>query len=320
MLADLLRVAGVQGSIGNRIEASGAAGGWGMRLDTFPGAAVHAVTDGAAWLTTAARPPMRLGAGDVVLLPPGTVHALTSTPHGAAGPCDRAAAARARADGDVVRLGTGPVDTRILTVHYLQDHAARTRIFSPLPDVLHVRAGAPSERLQDTVHILGRELAEPGMASTIVLDRMIDVLLVQSLRAWAAAEPAAQPGSWLAGLSDPVVSAALTLIHQVPERAWTTTELARQTAVSRATLIRRFTSVMATTPMAHLALWRMDLAAAQLRNTDQSLQAIARSVGYASVHAFSRAFSRTYAEAPGHYRGRSRRVEAPFPDAGELAA
>jgi hypothetical protein len=43
----------------------------------------------------------------------------------------------------------------------------------------------------------------------------------------------------------------------------------------------------------------MDLAARRLRDTDDSLEAIARSVGYTSVHAFSRAFSRLRAPRPG---------------------
>ncbi|MCZ2811926.1 MULTISPECIES: AraC family transcriptional regulator [unclassified Modestobacter] len=317
LLADLLRVAGVTGSIGTRIEASGAAGSWGVRLDRYPGAAVHAVTEGSAWLTTSSRPPRRLESGDVVLLPPGTVHELTSRPWASAASCDRAAAARAREVGDVVRLGIGPVDTRIVTVHYLQDPGARTRVLTALPDVVHVGAGAGAGHLQDTVRILGRELTEPGMASSVLLDRMIDVLLVQSLRAWAAAQTATQPGSWLAGLGDPVVSAALTLIHQAPERAWTAENLATGIAVSRATLARRFTAALDMSPTAYLLRWRMDLAAARLRDTDEPQQSIARAVGYASVHAFSRAFSRAHDEAPGRFRDRHRRTGVVAGDLGD---
>jgi AraC-like DNA-binding protein len=320
LLADLLRVAGVTGSIGTRIEASGAAGEWGLRLDRYPGATVHAVTQGSAWLTTPSRPPRRLAPGDVVLLSPGTVHELTSRPRVSAGPCDRAAAARARAAGDVVSLGSGPVDTRIITVHYLQDPAARTRVLTALPDVVHVSAGAGAGHLQDTVRILGRELTEPGLASSILLDRMIDVLLVQSMRAWAEEEEANRPGAWLAGLADPIVSAALTLIHQSPERTWTTDDLATGIAVSRATLARRFTAVLDTTPAAYSSAWRMDLAAARLRDTDEPLHAIARAVGYSSVQAFSRAFSRAHVEAPGRYRHDHRGSDLTRGDVGELSA
>jgi AraC-like DNA-binding protein len=50
----------------------------------------------------------------------------------------------------------------------------------------------------------------------------------------------------------------------------------------------------------------MDLAARRLRDTDDSLEAVARSVGYTSVYAFSRAFSRLRSQPPGQYRARFR--------------
>jgi AraC-like DNA-binding protein len=50
----------------------------------------------------------------------------------------------------------------------------------------------------------------------------------------------------------------------------------------------------------------MDLAARRLRDGDDALEAIARSVGYTSVHAFSRAFSRARGEPPGRYRALAR--------------
>ncbi len=50
----------------------------------------------------------------------------------------------------------------------------------------------------------------------------------------------------------------------------------------------------------------MDLAAIRLRDTDDTVDTIARSVGYTSVFAFSRAFRRARGEAPGQYRRSAR--------------
>ena len=50
----------------------------------------------------------------------------------------------------------------------------------------------------------------------------------------------------------------------------------------------------------------MDLAARRLRDTEDSLEIIARAVGYTSVYAFSRAFSRLRGGPPGQYRTRTR--------------
>ena len=126
------------------------------------------------------------------------------------------------------------------------------------------------------------------------------------LRVWLASHPVQEKRSWLGGLSDPVISQALTKLHQDPAREWTTATLAAETAVSRATLSRRFPEVVGQTPAAYLTQWRMDLAAQRLRDTDNDLETIACSVGYTSVYAFSRAFSRTRGEPPGRYRVTSR--------------
>ena len=45
---------------------------------------------------------------------------------------------------------------------------------------------------------------------------------------------------WLAGLRDPLVGRALTLLHARPAHAWTLEELAAQAAASRSTLADRF--------------------------------------------------------------------------------
>ncbi len=153
---------------------------------------------------------------------------------------------------------------------------------------------------------MARELSRPQIATGVVLDRLVDVLLVHTLRAWLLEQPDRPQASWLNALSDPLMTAALTSLHDQPARAWTTDSLAAELAVSRATLSPRFQAVVGQAPSAYLTQWRMDLAARRLRDTDDPLETIARSVGYTSVYAFSRAFSRERSTAPGHYRTATR--------------
>jgi transcriptional regulator GlxA family with amidase domain len=133
--------------------------------------------------------------------------------------------------------------------------------------------------------------------------------VVLVLRAWRAAGPALPP-SWLGALHDDVTGTAVSRLHTEPSRPWTTATLARAAGVSRATLTRRFTAVTGESPGAYLTRLRMDLAARRLRDSADSLEAVARAVGYTSVYAFSRAFSRQRGEPPGQYRIRSRRLAA----------
>lgn len=81
--------------------------------------------------------------------------------------------------------------------------------------------------------MLGDELRDPRIASTAVLNSLIDVVLVQLLRAWLASCPLTCRGTWLAMTQDPVVGAALEHLHADPARAWTTASLATATSVSR---------------------------------------------------------------------------------------
>lgn len=307
VLADVLALAGVRGTAGARIEAGE---DWGWWAAASPGAAAfHAVTAGTAWLGVPGRPPLRLMPGEIVLLPTGVEHVLASDAAALARTGPAACDDYERTDDGGVRIGSGSVGTRFLCAHYEHDPAVATPVLSLLPDLVHIRA-QDDDRLQDTVRLLGRELAQPQLATEVVLNRLVDVLLVQLLRAWLTAQPEPPRGSWLGVLQDPMISTAVARLHGDPARQWTTARLASELAVSRATLSRRFPAVVGETPGTYLTRWRMDLAARELRDTDDSLEAIASSVGYTSVYAFSRAFRRARGQPPGRYRATSRAHQA----------
>jgi AraC-like DNA-binding protein len=78
--------------------------------------------------------------------------------------------------------------------------------------------------------------------------------------------------------------------------------LAAEAGVSRATLARRFTDLVGEPPMSHLAGWRTCLAADLLRETDDTVGAIARKVGYADAFALSVAFKRVHGIRPTEHR------------------
>ncbi len=302
LLADVLSVSGVHGTVGARVEAGES---WGFLRPSIPGAAFHAVTAGVAWLGLPSRPPIKLMPGDVVLLPTGTEHIISSDPDTVARPYDHDAE-KDQDDGEVFRIGSGPVRTHILCAHYEHDPVVSTQVLTLLPDIVHIRADNGGGCLNDTVRLLAQELAHPQIATSVVLDSLVDILLVQLLRVWLAAEPDQSEASWLGVLGDPMITEALTKLHQDPARPWTTAALAAEISVSRATLSRRFPTVVGENPGAYLTRWRMDLAALRLRDTDDALETIARSVGYTSVYAFSRAFSRARSQPPGRYRIASR--------------
>src|SRR5262249_44648152 len=284
-LTAVLAVAGVRGTVAATLDA---AEPWGLTLGAVPGAAFHAVTDGLAWLRIPGRPAVRLMPGDVVLLPTGIAHILASGPDAGTVPFDHAAAERALAAGESLRLGTGPGQTRVLCASYRQDPAVTVPLLTLLPDVLHIPARQAGTALDATLRLLASEISQPQPGAAAVLDRIVATLLVQLLRAWPATGPdQARPPSWLSALTDPAAGPALAVLHTQPGRDWTIPALAAAIGVSRATLARRFPARVGCTPAAYLTRWRMDLAAVRLRDTDDTVSAIARSVGYTSAYAFN---------------------------------
>ncbi|MEG3626892.1 AraC family transcriptional regulator [Streptomyces poriticola] len=140
---------------------------------------------------------------------------------------------------------------------------------------------------------------EPGQE--VVLDRLLDLLVIAALRAWFA-RPEAEAPAWYRALGDPVVGRALRLLQDDPAHPWTVASLAAGAGVSRAALARRFTALVGESPMAYLTGWRLALAADRLRDTDDTLAAIARQVGYGSAFALSTAFKRAYGVSPQEHR------------------
>ncbi|MEV7423096.1 AraC family transcriptional regulator [Streptomyces sp. NPDC091212] len=296
VLAEALRVSGARGALGFMLEAGET---WGLWLDDYPGAALHVVARGTPWFHIAGERPVQARAGDAVLLSPGTAHGIASGPDVTMGACDVESAARARANGSVYRLGLPPARTELITVHYEQDPAVSTPVLTALARPMHIEA-RENPGLERTIELLTTELAQPRIGTTAAVNSIVDLLLIQFIRAWLARDPRERSGSWLGAMRDPVVRDALACIHAEPERPWTTETLATTISVSRATLSRHFRAALGQTPGA--TQWRMDLASLRLRDTDEPVEAISGAVGYGSPHAFSRAFRRARGMAPGEYR------------------
>lgn len=302
-LADVLNIAHVDGALMAQVRASEP---WGLRLAQTTGAAFHVITSGSCWLRAEGAQPIKLMPGDVVLLPAGAEHTLSSTPRGQARAFDRVAKEKFMSPAGDLDLGGSGVETRFLCASYVYDHDVAQPLMALLPDVLHLSAGELAHgSIESTVRLLTHEVRGSDPGSRAIVNRLIDVLLVQVLRVWLS-DHADGPPSWLHALGDSEVATALAALHAHPERQWTVATLAAEVGVSRATLARRFPEQVGETPLAYLTRWRMDVAAQRLRRTSDTVDSVARAVGYSSEFAFSRAFSKARGAPPGRYRADQR--------------
>jgi len=180
-------------------------------------------------------------------------------------------------------------------------------LIATLPRLLHVEASADRDWL---AAFMGQAVAEsrrkrPG--GEAMLERMSEIMFIDAVRRHADALPGNSRG-WLAGLRDRLVGRALALLHEAPATAWTVEELGRRTGLSRSALHERFVEFVGQPPMQYLTSWRMQVAAALMRDTRATVASVAQDVGYESEAAFARAFKRIVGESPGAWRRQAGRA------------
>ena len=285
-----------------------AAGRWGVRVPPQPGPTFYFVTEGACWFQSERGEPVRLQAGDCVLSAKPVADTQFSQPGVATPLSDEAFKASHSVDGEL-RLGDGdgPV-TRILGGLILCDPANAGLLVDLLPRFIHVRATEDAgARLSTLVAIIRQEAAEARPGRDAILSRLIEVMLIETLRREAAV-PVPHVGV-LGGLADPQLARAMAHIHADVGRGWTVAELARQAGMSRSVFARRFAEAVGAAPVEYLLAWRMALAKDALLNGRGTLDEIAATVGYKSASAFSTAFSHRVGCPPSDYAAHLRGAE-----------
>jgi AraC-like DNA-binding protein len=282
---------------------------WSLTFADGPPLAVVAALGGRASIRPDGAAPVDLAAGDIALVRwtgPHTVADDPTTPpqvvlrggkkyvpDGGPVAAERQLAPRTYGDGL-------PGATVLLRGLYELRGDAGDRLLALLPPLAVVPAGPRTRAVLD---LLAGEVGRDEPGQDAVLERLLDLLLVLALRAWCA-----QPGSafpaWYGALADPAVGRALRLLHDEPARRWTVAALAAEVGLSRAAFAARFARLVGEPPLAYLTGWRMSLGADLLRDTGDTVAAVARAVGYADPFAFSAAFKRTRGVSPSTWRSR----------------
>ncbi|WP_067471865.1 AraC family transcriptional regulator [Actinomadura hibisca] len=202
-------------------------------------------------------------------------------------------------DLGVRNWGTAPDASTVMLVGAYQMQGAVThRLLAALPRLVVVPGGSWDSPL---LPLLGQEIDRDEPGQDVVLDRLLDLLLTAVLRVWFARPEAEAPG-WYRAHGDPVVGPALRLLHDDPAHAWTVAALAGEVGVSRAALAQRFTKMLGEPPMTYLTTLRLAQAADMVRESDATLETIARRVGYGTAFALSTAFKREHGVSPQDYR------------------
>lgn len=270
----------------------------------------HVVVRGSCWVSIVdGEPfePVRLEEGDIVVIPHGEPHALSSSPGMRAQP-DLAIHRRPSDDNALpfeLKTGTGGAsDVRLICGFFTCDVLPFNPLLNALPHFMHFgrkTSAASNGMLEQFIRLAAAETSNKRAGGQSILNRLSELMFVEAIRVHMGSLAAKNTG-WLAGLQDPLVGRALGLLHSRPAHPWTLDDLAAKAGTSRSALADRFTTVTGYPPIQYLTRWRMQLAAKRLADSGTKVAAIAQEVGYDSEAAFSRAFKKFSGRSPSEWR------------------
>lgn len=279
---------------------------WGLRVPRYGRVArFHLVVRGGCWVRVIGAPePIRLEAGDLVLVPNGAEHVLADTPDTPCRTVDEVVE-QAGFDGRGALSIAGDDSgspTRLVCGHFAFDESFDHPLVQQLPQAMLIRWDdyARDSPLEQAFQFIVREVQAGRPGNAAVVNRLSEVLFVQAIRWWIEHQPPER--GMLAALTEPGLASALSAIHAEPTARWTVEGLGRRAAMGRTAFAGRFKDVIGMTPMEYVTLWRLQQAKRLLAESRLSLEQVASRAGYDSAASFSRVFTREVGVRPGAYR------------------
>ncbi len=289
-LSDVLEVLGAQVVRRTRMEAGGP---WAFAFPAANRLKFVAVLEGEQWILTENEPRCLMKKGDVCLLGR-TSYVVASDPE--LEPQNGTFLFPERGS-DFARVGSRDGVVAIGGSIVFPDENGDF-LLDMLPGFLLVgREASGAGAIAAVLDMISKEILRGAMGTGIVAARLADVLVVEALRTLSHDGDRGLTG-WLGAISDPRLGRALRAVHREVASPWTVAALAEVAGMSRAAFSAQFSQQVGRPPLAYLRYWRLTLARALLRKDSNSVDEIARRVGYTSQSAFSNAYRQAFKTTP----------------------
>jgi AraC-like DNA-binding protein len=256
---------------------------WGVAVPASEASRMIVVESGHAWLKPAHGEPIALAPRDVVVLPWGEAHTVSSDPALPARPF--AAYVREPPVPEGSATATLLAATRPLPLR-------EGRIPHPTDTVLQLRPG-DDPALAELFSALFVELDGYVLRRVHRVEALLDDLFTHVLE-----QPNVLPDAG-------PVDRALAAVRADLRQAWNVRTMARSAGMSQGAFAKAFREQTGSSPGAFLLRCRMAHARRLLADTDANLADVANAVGYANEFSFGRAFKREMGVSPGSWRTRS---------------
>ena len=206
--------------------------------------------------------------------------------------------------GDLVLLPRGPRDLKltvggrpaaVVVCRFWFDPDTLQEMLFALPTLIHIRQAEASHWLANIIQFLLREAGDSQPGSALMISRMIDLIVIRTLRTWVHRGDAS---SWLGGLADARIARVLRSIHEQPAQPLTIDALAAIAGMSRSSFCERFAALVGQSPLRYRNECRLILARNLLAKGTSRVGEVSIAVGYESEAAFSRAYKAFFRQTP----------------------
>ena len=274
---------------------------FGVQVPPFQRAArFHLIVQGQCHVSLDNGNHVLLKPGDLVLVPNGSPHLLSSAAeHRGVTLADALVTSGFSGRGPFV-LGDGPADDgcQMVCGHFGFSAGADHPLLHAVPDLLHITAAerATQPMLDEVVRLIVRRMFADDIGAEASVSRLSEVLFIEILRAATTKAPELQ--RIMTAVSDPQIGRALSLIHGDVAASWTVESLGRAVAMSRSRFAERFRALVGLSPMSYVTEWRLQRALHLLNRSKTPVKQVATQVGFRSAAAFTRAFNDRFGYPP----------------------
>jgi len=304
-------------------------GDWNMQIKYRPQGLFYVVLKGQCYFREEGSEDLqRLMEGDIIALPTGGNHWLCNSPAGLN--LTAVNAIKVGRNGELLLLKTGKFEPIPTGGDYLSSASRPNQTPTPKQQEVNlsdktttllvgtlsydtsvdhpflknlpcfIRTSTHNNWLESFVNVLEKESGVLSPGSTLMVDRLTEILIVQLLRAHM--QKMEHSNGYMAALSDPKIGLALNLIHAETEEKWTVDSLCKTAGLNRTSFNEKFVALVGSTPKFYLTNTRLQKAKISLQGSNDSMLCIAERAGYSSEAAFSKAIKKHFNRTPGQIR------------------
>lgn len=278
---------------------------WAIAVPAYQSAArFHLVVQGRFYATLSSGASVELNVGDMILIPAGARHTISSAPEEHAAPLENVMAEAGYGGDGVFTLGDGDpsASVRLICGHFTFRPGADHPLLRALPEYLIVTSSLRAKHswLDEVLRLIVRQLIAESENSAATITRLSEVVFIETLRACTDQSP--KLALVVGALKGRRIGEALLLMHERLDEQWTLERLATNVGMSRSRFAEQFREAVGCGPMTYLTEWRIQKAINLLTASQLNVQQIAAKTGYQSPAAFTRAFSQKTGCSPTAYR------------------